>query len=103
MERDPVQACPIIISSGGAVYRCSLALLILLALAPPTPAKAATPFDWQTDTPESQGMSKARLDALRDELARRNTRAFLVVRNDRIVYEWYASDFGPAKLHAPAS
>ena len=57
-------------------------LPLLLALAPLTPAGAA-PFDWQTDTPENQGMSKPRLDALRDELARRKTRAFLVVRNDR--------------------
>jgi CubicO group peptidase (beta-lactamase class C family) len=35
-------------------------------------------------------MSARQLDALRDDLARRRTRAFLVIRNDRIVYEWYA-------------
>ena len=35
-------------------------------------------------------MSSTKLDALRGELARRGTRAWLVIRNDRIVDEWYA-------------
>ena len=39
----------------------------------------------------------ARLDALRDELAKRKTKAFLVVRNDRIVYEWYAAGPRPRR------
>jgi CubicO group peptidase (beta-lactamase class C family) len=47
-------------------------------------------FAWQTATPDSQGMSGPKLDALRNELAKRQTRALLVVRNDHIVYEWYA-------------
>lgn len=67
------------------------------------PATANDPFEWQTATPESQGMSSARLDALRDELAKRKTKAFLVVRNDRIVYEWYAPDHGRNKPHGTAS
>src|SRR5262249_32308398 len=49
------------------------------------------PFDWQTATPESQGMSPQQLDALKDSLASKRTRAMLVIRNDRIVYEWYAA------------
>jgi CubicO group peptidase (beta-lactamase class C family) len=48
-------------------------------------------------------MSSARLDALRDELARRKTKAFLVIRNDRIVYEWYAPGHGRDKRHFTAS
>ena len=48
------------------------------------------PFTWQTATPESQGMATARLDAWRDRLAAHHTVALLVVRHDRIVYEWYA-------------
>ncbi len=47
------------------------------------------PFEWQTATPESQGMSSKKLDALKDQLASK-TRALLVIRNDKIVYEWYA-------------
>src|SRR5262249_25309781 len=39
----------------------------------------------------------------RDELAKRKTRAFLVIRNDKIVYEWYAEGQGPAKLQGTAS
>jgi CubicO group peptidase (beta-lactamase class C family) len=46
--------------------------------------------DWPTATPESQGMSSARLDVIKERLAAKKTRAFLVVRNDRVVYEWYA-------------
>ena len=61
------------------------------------------PFEWRPATPESQGMSKPRLDALKDDLARRKTRAFLVVRNDRVVYEWYAAGHGPDKKHGAAS
>ncbi|HZW34194.1 MAG TPA: serine hydrolase, partial [Isosphaeraceae bacterium] len=60
-------------------------------------------FAWRTATPESQGMSGPKLAALRDALAARKTKAFLVIRNDRIVFEWYAEDHGPAKTHYPAS
>lgn len=66
------------------------------------PASAQT-FDWQSATPESQGMSKEKLDALKDELAKRKTHCFLVVRNDRIVCEWYATGHGPDKKHGAAS
>ena len=62
-------------------------LAAALVLAGPA---AAQPFDWRTATPESQGMDGRKLDALREELAARRTRAFLVVRHDRVVYEWYA-------------
>jgi CubicO group peptidase (beta-lactamase class C family) len=48
-------------------------------------------------------MSGPKLDALRDALAARKTTAFLVVRNDRIVYEWYADGHGPARTHGTAS
>src|SRR3954469_26053445 len=64
---------------------------------------APKPFAWQTATPESQGMSSAKLAALKDTLAARKTTAFLVVRNDRVVYEWYAPGFSAAKPHGTAS
>jgi len=63
----------------------------------------AEDFTWQPATPESQGMDSAALDAMRDELAARDTKTLLIVRNDRIVYEWYADDFGPDKKHYSAS
>ncbi len=73
----------------------------------PAPAEPAAKlperFEWQIATPESQGMSKAKLDALKDSLAAKKTKAFLVIRNDRIVYEWYAEGHGPTKKHYTAS
>jgi len=60
-------------------------------------------FIWKTATPESQGMSSSALRAARDVLAERGTRTFLVIRHDRIVYEWYAPGYGPRKLHYTAS
>lgn len=59
---------------------------------------------WRIAAPESQGFSSAKLDALRTDLATRRTKAFLVIRNDTIVCEWYAPDqsavtkFGTASL-----
>ena len=60
-------------------------------------------FDWQTAAPESQGFSKEKLDALAKVLAAKKTKSFLVIRNDKIVYEWYAKDHSAAKTHSTAS
>jgi CubicO group peptidase (beta-lactamase class C family) len=60
-------------------------------------------FEWLTTTAESQGMSSKKLDALKEELAKRKTRAFLVIRNNKIVYEWYAPGHGANKKHYAAS
>jgi CubicO group peptidase (beta-lactamase class C family) len=62
----------------------------------------AADFEWQAATPASQGMSQAKLDALRDRIAA-TTKALLVVRNDRIVYEWYAEGHSAEKTHYTAS
>ena len=60
-------------------------------------------FEWEEVTPESQGMSSQKLDAARDVLAQKRSKTFLVIKNDKIVYEWYAPDFGPRKKHYTAS
>src|SRR6476620_3755687 len=84
-------------------------LPILVGLALPSVARGAPPsekaesFQWQTAAPESQGMSGARRDALKESLAAHQTAAFLVVRNDQTVYEWYAPEHGPFKAHFTAS
>jgi CubicO group peptidase (beta-lactamase class C family) len=62
----------------------------------------AAEFEWQTATPDSQGMSQAKLDDLRNAIAK-TTKALLVVRNDRVVYEWYAEGHGADKTHFTAS
>ncbi len=48
-------------------------------------------------------MDSAKLDAAWADLKGRSTKAFLVIRNDRIVYERYAAGFGRTKPHYTAS
>ena len=60
-------------------------------------------FEWEKALPENEGMSSQKLDTARDVLSKKGTRTFLVIRNDKIVYEWYAPDFGPDKKHYTAS
>src|SRR5213596_2034107 len=63
---------------------------------------AAADFEWKSATPESQGMSQAKLDELRDGIAK-TTKALFIVRNDRVVYEWYAEGHSVEKTHGTAS
>jgi CubicO group peptidase (beta-lactamase class C family) len=77
----------------------SLLLAAFTAVAARVPA---ADFEWQTATPESQGMSQAKLDELRDGI-QSTTKALLVVRNDRIIYEWYAEGHSAEKTHYTAS
>jgi CubicO group peptidase (beta-lactamase class C family) len=60
-------------------------------------------FEWGTASPERAGFSAERLDALRDELAAHSTKAFLLVRDDKIVYEWYAPGHSATIKHGAAS
>ncbi|MFC1633540.1 serine hydrolase [Planctomycetota bacterium] len=60
-------------------------------------------FEWDKALPETEGMSSQKLDAARDVLSKKGTKTFLVIKNDKIVYEWYAPDFGPEKKHYTAS
>src|SRR3954468_10833206 len=64
---------------------------------------AAEQFEWQSATPDSQGMSAQKLDALKEVLAQKKTKAFLVIRNDKIVYEWYAPGHSATNPHGTAS
>ena len=45
--------------------------------------RQASAFKWRTASPESQGMDRAKLAAMKDSLAEHHTKAFLVIRNDR--------------------
>lgn len=81
-------------------HRVWIGLLVAAGVLSVTRPGAAEPaeksFEWETATPESQGMSLTKLDALRDGIAK-TTKALFVVRNDRVVYEWYAEGHGPTK------
>ena len=74
---------------------------ILLLFASLLQADQVGPFT--TATPESQGMSSKKLDAMKADLAARKTKALLVIRNDKIVYEWYAEGHSAAAKHYTAS
>jgi CubicO group peptidase (beta-lactamase class C family) len=51
---------------------------------------AVANFPQPQDTPEHHGMSREALERWRVRLAGLGTKALLVVRDDQIVYEWYA-------------
>src|SRR5687768_11735344 len=84
-------------------HRLCLAVPVIPALLRTAAPAWAQPFEWQAATPDSQGMSSEKLDQLKDSLASRKTKAFLVIRNDRVVYEWYAEGHGAGKTHYTAS
>ncbi|MBE0568291.1 MAG: hypothetical protein IH577_01260, partial [Deltaproteobacteria bacterium] len=48
-------------------------------------------FTWGVAAPGSQGLDTAKLDSMWATLQSKSTSAFLVIRNDRIVYEKYVS------------
>jgi CubicO group peptidase (beta-lactamase class C family) len=77
-------------------------VLIVAAAGVGAAAEPAT-GPWRAGTPESQGMSSTRLEALRADLVARSTKAFLVIRNDTVVCEWYAPDNGADKKNGTAS
>ena len=63
----------------------------------------AAPVDIPSDPPQTHGMSAAALEEWRSRLAQRGTTALLVVRDDKIVYEWYAQGHGPEHKEGTAS
>jgi len=60
-------------------------------------------FEWQKAKPESEGMSSEKLDKLRDILGAKRTKRFIIIRNEKIVYEWSSPDFAPGRLWCTAS
>jgi CubicO group peptidase (beta-lactamase class C family) len=78
-------------------------LMIVFIVVCPSALCGAAEFQWTTDTPESQGLSSQKLAALRDDLAARKTSGLLIVRNDKIVCEWYAPGQSAASKHGTAS
>ena len=64
---------------------------------------SAAQFEWKTAPPQSHGFSADRLNQLTKSLEGKNTKALLVVRNDRIICEWYANGHGQDKKHYTAS
>ena len=66
-------------------------------------AREVPGFHWEKASPASQGMDGVKLEAMKDLLVERQTKALLIIRNDRIVYEWYQEGHGADKRHYTAS
>lgn len=79
------------------------AVLLVAALIQARSSAAPQSFDWQTSPPAAQGMSSQALDALKNRLVAANTKSLLVIRGDRIVYEWYAAGHSATAKHYTAS
>lgn len=83
---------------------CLCAVAFAAAAVPQAPGVSAPQaFDWQAASPESQAVSAKALDDLKNRLAAANSKAFLVVRNDRVILEWYAPDHSATARHYTAS
>lgn len=63
----------------------------------------AAGFEWQAATPESQGVNARALDTIKQRMIDKKTAAFLVVRNDRIICEWYAAGHSNSTKEGTAS
>src|SRR5437016_12402449 len=87
------------------LWRVVLSLFLVTASQAVVAQETSTsaPFEFEIATPESQGMSGEKLEALKDSLAQRRTKAFLIIRNDKIVYEWYAAGHAADAKHGTAS
>src|SRR5262245_8882637 len=85
------------------LIRSVAGILLTSALAGNLAAAPPSTFQWQTATPESRGMSTPKLDALKEHMAAKKTDALLVIRGDRIVYEWYVEGNSATKPHGTAS
>ena len=103
-----VRTFPTLVTQGTRTRRTRFLAATVVALwalaADASVAQTNSPgWEWTTASPESQGMSSAKLKAMTEALAARNTSGLLVVRNDRIVCEWYAPGAGAAIPHGTAS
>lgn len=90
---------------GNRAVRC-LALLLCVGtnqVATAVDGSVQSRFVWSTSRPEDQQLNRARLEAMRQALAERQTDGLLVIRNDAVVQEWYSGSSGPAKAHYTAS
>ena len=84
-----------------------LTILILFSCVNESKDKGTTlksEFVWEYASPESQGLSSSKLKNAVDLLVSKNTRKLLIIRHDKIVYEWYAEGFEDSvRTHYTAS
>ena len=54
---------------------------------------------WETASPESEGLHTAKLELFRNGLMERNTESLVVVKGNKVVYEWYSDHTSVDKKH----
>ena len=84
----------------GRAAKCAAGLLAAATL---LTACAEETFQWTPADPASQCFRPAALEAWVERLEGFGTQAMLLVRNDRLVLEWYAEGRGPHERHHAAS
>ena len=82
--------------------RAQQLLLIWLMTAGALHASAAG-WSWVTAPPEQHDLSTARLETLWSSLERDHSQAFLLIRDDKVVFERYTAGFSRTKPHYTAS
>jgi len=82
--------------SASGIFRAAVLAACLL------PMKAGA-FTWETASPESQGLDPDALEAIWGDISERQTDVLLVIRNDLIVFEGYASGWSRNQEHYTAS
>lgn len=61
-------------------------------------------FHWEYDSPENQGFSTKKINVLVESQAELGTKKLLVIRNDKIICEWFAPGFHDSvRTHYTAS
>lgn len=60
-------------------------------------------FEWTSTRPEMSGFSGEKIRALTDTLAAYKTSSLLIIRNDKIIVEWYAPGWDAGRKHYTAS
>jgi len=60
-------------------------------------------WDWTAASPESQGLVTSRMEGVWTNLQAHHTAIFLVIRNDKMVFERYAPGFNQTTNHYTAS
>ena len=86
-------AVPVVVAYRGGFRRSLHAAVDYARHATHRAGRART--GWQTADPAQEGLSRTVLDSLRTVLAGKGTVAFLVVRANHVVYEWYGPKSGP--------
>ncbi len=63
-----------------------------------------SPFEWIKASPEKYGVSSDRLNEMMKNLKNRGTRKLLIIKNDHIIYEWFAEGWEDSvRSHSSAS